>query len=137
MARRKVIEVPMVPIRDVVVFPKTMFPFIIGRESSIQALQAALEGDRYLFLATQRDPAIDNPSPRDIYPAGTLTLVVQNLRLPEGNIKVLVEGICRARMLEIDEQPGYFRARVELHDDRPVPAGHEQELRDELSAALE
>ncbi|HNR39500.1 MAG TPA: LON peptidase substrate-binding domain-containing protein, partial [Acidobacteriota bacterium] len=85
-------KLPLIPIRDVVVFPQTMFPFIIGRESSVKALEYALRNERYLFLATQKDPATDEPQADDIHAVGTMALIIQNLKLPDGNIKVLVEG---------------------------------------------
>src|SRR2546425_6719857 len=88
---------PMVPIRDVVVFPYMMVPFVIGRPSSVLALEKALQGDKRIYLATQLDASIDDPKPKDIYSIGTIANIVQSLRLPDGNIKVLVEGVQRAR----------------------------------------
>src|SRR6187200_2382034 len=92
-------RLPMVPIRDVVIFPFMMVPFVIGRESSVQALEAALKGDKRIFLATQHDATVDNPRPNEIYQVGTISNIVQSLKLPDGNTKVLVEGIERARIL--------------------------------------
>ena len=108
MTPAKTIQAPLIPIRDVVVFPHTMFPFIIGRDSSIKALEYALRHDRQLFLATQKDPTIDDPKPEDIFEVGTLTLVIQNLKLPEGNIKVLVEGLRRGKVLSIKKDDGFY-----------------------------
>src|SRR5688572_25759272 len=88
---------PMVPIRDVVVFPYMMVPFVIGRASSVMALEKALQGDKKIYLATQLDASVDDPKPNDIYSVGTVANIVQSLRLPDGNIKVLVEGLRRAR----------------------------------------
>ena len=88
-------RLPMVPIRDVVIFPYMMVPFVIGRESSVNALETALKGDKRIFLATQHDATIDNPKPADIYQVGTISNIVQSLKLPDGNTKVLVEGIER------------------------------------------
>ncbi|MEE2840543.1 MAG: endopeptidase La [Acidobacteriota bacterium] len=105
---------PMVPIRDVVVFPFMMVPFVIGRQSSVLALESALEGDKKIYLATQMDASQDNPSPEDIYEVGTVANIVQSLKLPDGNIKVLVEGLRRARTAAVEESGGFLRAEVIL-----------------------
>src|SRR5215468_4376870 len=107
-------KLPMVPIRDVVIFPFMMVPFVIGRESSVQALEAALRGDKRIFLATQHDATIDNPKPNEIYQVGTISNIVQSLKLPDGNTKVLVEGIERARILHLNEEEGYWKANLRL-----------------------
>lgn len=137
MSTGQVVTLPLIPIRDVVVFPQTMFPFIIGRSPSIVALEKALQQDRRLFLATQKDPTIDEPAPEDIFHCGTLTLVIQNMRLPEGNIKVLVEGLQRGRIISIQKEDGYFSATVELMEEKPVRHSEEQDLRQALSEAFE
>src|SRR4026209_1210262 len=108
------IRLPMVPIRDVVIFPFMMVPFVIGRESSVNALEAALKGDKRIFLSTQHDAAVDNPKPGEIYPVGTISNIVQSLKLPDGNTKVLVEGIERARILQLSEDGGYWQATLRL-----------------------
>ena len=110
---------PMVPIRDVVVFPTMMVPFVIGRASSVQALETALKADKKIYLATQKDASQDNPSADDIYGVGTISNIVQSLKLPDGNIKVLVEGIQRGRTIRTSSDKDYFRAQVEIE---PVPA---------------
>src|SRR5688572_31627411 len=88
---------PIVPLRDVVVFPHMMMPFVIGRPSSTRALEHALLKDKRIFLAAQHDAAVDDPQPADIYTMGCVANIVQSLKLPDGNIKVLVEGVERAR----------------------------------------
>ena len=85
------------PIRDVVIFPYMMTPFVVGRESSVRALEEALAADKKIFLATQHDASIDEPKPNEIYQVGTIVNIVQSLKLPDGNIKVLVEGIERGK----------------------------------------
>ena len=100
---------PIVPLRDVVVFPHMMMPFVIGRPSSTRALEHALGGDKRIFLAAQKDAANDDPSPNDIYTMGCVANLVQSLRLPDGNVKVLVEGIDRARTIEWKEDKGFYR----------------------------
>ena len=92
-------RLPVVPLRDMVVFPHMMAPFIVGRESSVRALEVALKRpDKQLFLITQRDPKIDDPQRRDIQDIGVVARVIQNLKLPNGNVKVMVEGKRRARL---------------------------------------
>src|SRR5438477_5866116 len=88
-------RLPMMPIRDVVIFPYMMTPFVVGRESSVRALEEALASDKKIFLATQHDASIDEPRPDEIFNVGTIANIVQSLKLPDGNIKVLVEGIER------------------------------------------
>jgi ATP-dependent Lon protease len=105
-------RLPMMPIRDVVIFPYMMTPFVVGRESSVRALEEALAGDRKIFLATQHDATVDEPRPDEIYNVGTIANIVQNLKLPDGNIKVLVEGVERGKVVSVTEDEGFFRAVV-------------------------
>jgi ATP-dependent Lon protease len=105
---------PIVPLRDVVVFPHMMMPFVIGRPSSIRALEHALGKDKRVFLAAQHDASTDDPRPEDIYTMGAVANIVQSLKLPDGNIKVLVEGVERARVIEWKEDKGFFRVVVKV-----------------------
>src|SRR5438477_7046225 len=105
-------RLPMMPIRDVVIFPYMMTPFVVGRESSVRALEEALAGDKKIFLATQHDASVDEPRPDEIYSVGTITNIVQSLKLPDGNIKVLVEGVERAKIISVSEEEGFFRSVV-------------------------
>ncbi|MGO4880959.1 MAG: endopeptidase La [Bryobacteraceae bacterium] len=105
-------RLPMMPIRDVVIFPYMMTPFVVGRESSVRALEEAMAGDKKIFLATQHDASIDEPKPNEIYTVGTVVNIVQSLKLPDGNIKVLVEGVERAKVFSITDEEGFFRAVV-------------------------
>ena len=102
----------MMPIRDVVIFPFMMTPFVVGRESSVRALEEAMAGDKKIFLATQHDASIDEPKPHEIYNVGCIVNIVQSLRLPDGNIKVLVEGVERAKLVSVTDDEGFFRAVV-------------------------
>src|SRR6266705_3983403 len=104
----------MMPIRDVVIFPFMMTPFVVGRESSVRSLEEALAGDRKIFLATQHDASIDEPKPHEIFQVGTIVNIVQSLKLPDGNIKVLVEGLERGKILQISESEGYMQATVRV-----------------------
>ena len=105
---------PIVPLRDVVVFPHMMMPFVIGRPSSTRALDHALTMDKRIFLAAQHDAAVDDPQPADIFTMGCVANVVQSLKLPDGNIKVLVEGVERARAVEWKEDKGFYRVVVKV-----------------------
>ena len=105
---------PMVPLRDVVVFPHMMIPFVIGRPSSIKALDYALIKGKRIFLSAQHDATRDNPSPDEIHTLGTICNIVQSLKLPDGNVKVLVEGLDRGRALEFKEEQGFFKVVVKL-----------------------
>src|SRR5690349_12216065 len=104
----------MMPIRDVVIFPHIMTPSVAGRESSIRALEQALAADKKIFLATQHDASVDEPKANEIYQVGTVVNIVQSLKLPDGNIKVLVEGIERGKVLQITEAEGFMQATVRL-----------------------
>ena len=106
---------PIVPLRDVVVFPHMMMPFVIGRPSSTRALEHALaHATSGSFLAAQHDASIDDPRPEDIFTMGCVANVVQSLKLPDGNIKVLVEGVDRARAVEWKEDKGFYRVVVKV-----------------------
>jgi len=105
-------RLPMMPIRDVVIFPHMMTPFVVGRESSVRALEEALAGDKKIFLATQHDASIDEPTPEEIFQVGTVASIVQSLKLPDGNIKVLVEGVERGKIVSIADDEGYYRVVV-------------------------
>ena len=111
-------KLPMMPIRDMVIFPYMMTPFVVGRESSVRALEEALTGDRKIFLATQHDASVDEPSADDIYQTGTIGNIVQSVKMPDGNIKVLVEGVERARASEVHDDDGFFVATVRTSSNR-------------------
>ncbi len=105
-------RLPMMPIREVVIFPYMMTPFVVGRESSVRALEEAMAGDKKIFLAAQHDASVDEPEPNEIYSVGTIVNIVQSLRLQDGNIKVLVEGVERAKVVSVSDDEGFFRAVV-------------------------
>ncbi len=99
----------MVPLRDVVIFPYMMMPFVIGRASSVRALEYSLAHDRRIFLAAQHDASTDDPRASHIYTVGTISNIVQSVKLPDGNIKVLVEGLDRGRTIECQDEEGFFK----------------------------
>ena len=105
-------RLPMMPIRDVVIFPHMMTPFVVGRESSVRALEEALATDKKIFLATQHEATVDEPRPDEIYQVGTVANIVQSVRTPDGNIKVLVEGLERGKIIAVTEDEGFFRTTV-------------------------
>ena len=105
--------IPVLPLRDIVVFPYMVTPLFVGRPRSIHALEWAIEHGRQIFLVTQRDPKIDDPQPEDLYQTGVLGQVAQMLKLPDGTVKVLVEGKVRALSLGFDYTDEYIHARLE------------------------
>ncbi|GAB6063664.1 endopeptidase La [Deferrisoma palaeochoriense] len=107
---------PMLPVRDVVVFPFMILPLFVGREKSVAAVEEALQGNRMLYLATQKEVATEEPGPDDIYEMGTVGMIMRMLKLPDGRIKILVQGLSRARRKEILTTDPCYRVRVE-----PVP----------------
>src|SRR2546422_5402988 len=119
-------RLPMMPIRDVVIFPFMMTPFVVGRESSVRALEEAMTSDKKIFLATQHDASIDEPKPNEIFNVGTIVNIVQSLKLPDGNIKVLVEGVERAKVVSVSDEDGFFRAVVRIFNFK-VEAGSQLE----------
>jgi len=109
----RVVSLPLVPLRDIVVFPQTMVPFVVGRKPSLLAVEKALAGDKKLFLSTQRNARVDDPSAEEINTVGTTASIVQHLKLANGNVKLLVEGNSRARLLEIEQdEGGFFRVEA-------------------------
>jgi ATP-dependent Lon protease len=128
----------MVPLRDIVVFPNTMVPFVVGRRPSLMAVEQALAGSKKLFLSTQRNAKVDHPSPDEINSVGTIANIVQHLKLPNGNVKLLVEGADRARLLEIEEDPEGFYRVVLKSIDRTVEVTPEiQERMNRVSTLFE
>jgi len=128
---------PMMPIRDVVIFPHMMTPFVVGRESSIRALEEALGGDKKIFLATQHDAAVDEPKINEIYQVGTIANIVQSLKLPDGNIKVLVEGVERGKIQRVSTEEGYFRVTVKTVTYRPVSTPSLEQLVQRVTSLFE
>jgi len=107
------IRVPLLPLRDIIVFPHMVVPLFVGRQKSIKALEEAMNKQKYILLAAQREAKTNDPAEDDIYRVGTLGTVVQLLRLPDGTVKVLVEGKKRARVLRFLEEPEYFLVAAE------------------------
>jgi len=127
----------MMPIRDVVIFPHMMTPFVVGRESSVKALEEALLGDKKIFLATQHDASIDNPDPDQIYPVGVIVSIVQSLKLPDGNIKVLVEGLERGRVSSVSVDEGYMVADIETAQQKATEEADVEGLTSRVTSLFE
>lgn len=118
---------PVLPLRDIVVFPYMIVPLFVGRDKSINALEEVMRSDKHILLAAQKNAGDDDPATDAIYPVGTLASVLQLLKLPDGTVKVLVEGTSRARIVRYTENPDYFEAEVE-----PVP--EDTGAKDEIEA---
>lgn len=129
-------EYPLLPLRDVVVFPHMVVPLFVGREKSIQALEAAMEGSKEILLVAQRDASTDEPGPDDVFDMGTLATVLQMLRLPDGTVKVLVEGNARAAISNITEAE-YLSGGATLMDEESLPAREEKVLLQTLTDEFE
>ncbi|AKS09269.1 endopeptidase La [Pseudomonas trivialis] len=115
------IELPLLPLRDVVVYPHMVIPLFVGREKSIEALEAAMTGDKQILLLAQRNPADDDPGEDALYRVGTIATVLQLLKLPDGTVKVLVEGEQRGAVERFMEVDGHLRAEVALIDEVEAP----------------
>ncbi len=115
-----VINMPVLPLRDVVVFPYMVIPLFVGREKSIQALEAATSNNKEIFLAAQKNALNDEPNPQDIFYVGTVATVLQMLKLPDGTVKVLVEGSHRGKIINFTGEEPYFLANVQLYKEQQI-----------------
>jgi ATP-dependent Lon protease len=116
---------PVLPLRDIVVFPHMIVPLFVGRDKSVRALEDVMKDDKQILLVTQKNAAQDEPSPQDIYTVGTVGTVLQLLKLPDGTVKVLVEGGERARIAKFADNPEFFQAYAEV---MPEKVGDDREL---------
>ena len=106
------LELPVLPLRDVVVYPHMVIPLFVGREKSMKALEAAMEGDSRILLVAQEKPETDDPTEADLHKVGTIGSVLQLVKLPDGTVKVLVEGQSRAQLQSCFETDGMLRAHA-------------------------
>ncbi|MBW3637423.1 MAG: endopeptidase La, partial [Armatimonadetes bacterium] len=133
---------PVVPLRGMVAFPAMVLPLFIGRPKSIEAVQAAANGDKLLFLAAQRDEDAEEPGAEDVYEVGIVAEIAQWLKLPDGNLRVVVEGRARARALRFDQSDSFFSAEVVAFDEAKAPENDPQteallrHLRDNFETAI-
>jgi len=110
-------EIPVLPLREIVVFPYMVIPLFVGRQLSLKAIEMAMEGDREILLVSQKQAKTDNPEVDDLHEVGTVAEIMQLLKLPDGIVKILVEGTSRAQVLRYTETDDYFKAEVEAYDD--------------------
>ena len=108
---------PLLPLRDIVIFPSMVVPLFVGREKSIKALQEVMKSDKSIVLVTQKNSEIDDPTSKDLYQFGCLSKILQLLKLPDGTVKVLVEGEKRVKITKYSESDSYLTSEVEVIDD--------------------
>src|SRR5258707_5761912 len=116
---------PVLPLRDIVVFPHMIVPLFVGRERSVRALEDVMKDDKQILLVTQKNASQDDPTPADIFSVGTVGTVLQLLKLPDGTVKVLVEGGQRARIVRFAENEAFFQAYADAIAEKP---GDSQEI---------
>src|SRR5882757_6242453 len=109
---------PVLPLRDIVVFPSMVVPLFVGREKSVRALEEVMKREGKVLLVTQKNGGVDDPKEGDIYRMGTVGNILQLLRLPDGTVKVLVEGIARARITEFLPHTDYFQVMAQIVEDK-------------------
>ncbi len=119
---------PVLPLRDIVVFPHRIVPLFVGREKSVAALEAAMAADKELFLVAQLDPSEDDPDRDALYDLGVIATAMQLLKLPDGTVRVLVEGAQRARLVNLGDGDGHQQAEVELVDEEEAEGPEAQAL---------
>jgi len=110
-------SLPVLPVRDIVVFPYMILPLFVGREISIKAIEHSLSSNKMVLLLTQRDLNIENPNPEDLYTTGTIALIMRMLKLPDGRVKILVQGLSKARALDYPQTEPFFKANIEKLED--------------------
>ncbi|NCP65979.1 MAG: endopeptidase La [Paraglaciecola sp.] len=126
-SRENRLEMPVLALRDVVVYPHMVIPLFVGREKSIRCLEAAMEKDKQIFLVAQKDAGVDEPSSKDMYSVGTIATILQLLKLPDGTVKVLVEGNLRGEISRFTHTEDYFVAEINSKTDEEL-AENEQEV---------
>ncbi|NRB41380.1 MAG: endopeptidase La [Pseudomonadales bacterium] len=137
MTDQDTIQLPLLPLRDVVVYPHMVIPLFVGRAKSIQALEAAMNESKQVLLVAQREAANDDPGVEDIYSIGTVATILQLLKLPDGTVKVLVEGVERVELLSCDEDKGFFTASAKFLEFEDVTASHGEALNRTLISQFE
>ena len=126
--RENRIEIPVLALRDVVVYPHMVIPLFVGREKSIRCLEAAMDSDKQIFLVAQKDAGVDEPDTNDIYSVGTIATILQLLKLPDGTVKVLVEGNVRGEIAEYNQTEPYFIAGINRTADEDLPESEQEVL---------
>jgi ATP-dependent Lon protease len=121
-------NMPVLALRDVVVYPHMVIPLFVGREKSIQCLEAAMDNDKKVFLVAQKDASVDEPNTQDVFAVGTIATILQLLKLPDGTVKVLVEGSVRASITEYTETEPFFIGDVSVLDDQTIDDSEQEVL---------
>src|SRR6476659_2596614 len=119
---------PILPLRDIVVFPHRIVPLFVGREKSVAALEAAMAADKELFLVAQLDPGEDDPDRDALYDLGVIATAMQLLKLPDGTVRVLVEGVKRARLVNLEARDGHTVSEIEEVDEESAEGAEVQAL---------
>ncbi|MBI5179813.1 MAG: LON peptidase substrate-binding domain-containing protein, partial [Nitrospirae bacterium] len=114
-------KLPLLPVRDIVIFPYMVLPLFVGREMSIKAIEDALAGNRMIFLVAQKLLDVENPEPKDIYNIGTVGMIMRMLKLPDGRIKILVQGIAKAKIQEYVQKEPYYQVNIDRITEEKVP----------------
>ena len=127
-AAHKKLELPLLPLRDVVVFPHMVIPLFVGRSESVGALEMAISQDKRVFLVAQKDANNDSPGQIDLYEIGTIATILQLLRLPDGTVKVLVEGLERTKLVHLEKKENYLQAEIELLKEEKEEKGDKTEV---------
>lgn len=130
-------ELPLLPLRDVVVFPNMVIPLFVGRAESVKALEVAMSLDKRVFLVAQKDANNDLPGQKDVYEIGTIATVLQLLRLTDGTVKVLVEGLERARLISLQKKENYIQVEIELLNEKGIEDSNKIELQALVRAVLD
>ncbi len=113
--------IPVLPVRDIVVFNYMILPLFVGRDKSVKAVDAALSGERYILILTQKDETVDDPGVEDVYQVGTVGMIMRMLKMPDGRLKVLVQGLARARVKKFVGEEPYFQAETEIISEPELP----------------
>jgi ATP-dependent Lon protease len=111
----------MMPLRDVVIFNDMLLPLFVGREKSVKAVEEAVSKDRFLLVVTQKESGIENPKPEEIFEVGTVSRILRMLKLPDGRLKALVQGVSKARIIKYVRKKTSYRVKIELIDDPSIP----------------
>src|SRR6478735_9139624 len=119
---------PMLPVRDIVVFPYMIIPLFVGRDSSIKSVEESLaRSDRLILLSSQKEIGDEHPSPEGIYRTGTVSMIMRMRKLPDGRIKILTQGLCKATIKEFSQTNPYYEVKIDRMNDLPLPSPSESE----------
>src|SRR3990170_1766809 len=114
---------PLLPVRDIVIFPYMTLPLFVGREGSVAAVDEALARDRFIFLATQKDPSVEDPKEEDLFRTGTVAMIMRMLKLPDGRLKILIQGVVKGKIVEVIEAKPAVRVRIDRIVEPPMKEG--------------